>query len=109
MKKIILTSVIFWFSFTASAQDDYCPQTLSAVEGNYPIRESQFTKKKAESGLKFLGLFVKNGIKYKDLALVKNRLTMVEGYLLKTQVSEKKPETKKIFCNFIKNKAFLQF
>lgn len=109
MKKFILISVIFWLSFTVSAQDDYCPQTLSTAEGNYPIRESQFTKKKAESGLKFLGLFVKNGIKYKDLALVKNRLTMVEGYLLKIQVSEKDPDTKKIFCDFIKNKAFLHF
>jgi len=86
------------------AQDDYCPQTLSTGEGNYPIRESQFTKKKAESGLKILGLLVKNGIKYKDLAAVKNRLTVVEGYLLKTQVSERNPKAKKIFCDFIKNK-----
>jgi hypothetical protein len=109
MKKIILVTVIFWFGFTSIAEADHCPQTISAGKGSYPIREVNFTKEKAESSLKYINLSIKNGIKFKNIAYIKNKLTMIEGYLLLAQINEKNPESKILFCNFIKNKAFLYF
>lgn len=93
---------------SANANESICPGVTSTGEGNWPIKESSFTKKAAITASNKLAQYISNGTQEIDSVVIDNDILMIRGYLLKSRVDKNILGSKEEFCGFIKHQAYVQ-
>ncbi|MBL1275232.1 MAG: hypothetical protein COB30_004025 [Ectothiorhodospiraceae bacterium] len=105
--KYAIAIYLVLFSISVNSEESLCKKVESKGEGHWPLDESKFTKKRANSALESLSKLTNNTSMGADFVSVENELMYIKGYLLKQMTDPKDKEMRKEYCSFIENDAYI--
>jgi hypothetical protein len=99
--KIGILIILILSSVSALGGELGCPKVESEGEGHWSLSPEAFSKERYEEAIHYLNGIVAVNAKARDYINVDNQLMYIKGYMLKLH------EENELFCEFIKNEAYV--